>query len=722
MRKFLILIIAALAIGSFQLLSTTSEKPQVQASGDSRLTWSPPTLTNPETRNIGTLGATYNLDPGKDYIMKMPSTPVTRGKVSIVGGRNIHIIGGEFNIQGQPNNATISQRTMFLIKDSTGIVHIEGILGRGEDLSEGIQIDADNAIVQIQNVRIEHIHANDQVGFTDNHPDLIQTYGGVKELRLDKFTGSTDYQGFLMQPEYNSHQGPTRIKRTNIVGDPTARYLYWMSQNKGILDGPIIFEDFWVDVPTQRAGGLKKALWPESATTIATDSNGRLYATYNYTPAVTGRITEGLPPGGDFVPAGVAGIGYVSPGYQDGSPTPPPPTTPPTPPPPASVPQTPYGGTARTLPGVIQAEDFDEGGQSVSYNDTTVNNDGNSAYRNTGVDLRVYGSTIVVGHTVSGEWLEYTLNNPVARTYNLKLVSGTVETGRTITFHWNDSLIATMEVPQVAAWGTHLESTVNGIELPAGIGVLKISIGTPDVLNIDSFEFIQAEPDPIPPTPFACKGDYNTNQTLDISDFNIFAQNYKRSGIQCNLDMVGGDCYLNILDFQEFALGYKDNSYCSLRAGQSPYQNITKSLPVRIQAEDFDEGGQDISFNDTTANNDGNSTYRTTPVDLRVYSGNVMVANTFTGEWIEYTLNNPTEQAYNFTLNGGSIYTGRLVSLTWNGQQLGDVVVPQVAAWGNTAPITIPNVTIPAGGGVLRMSFETDYQNIDWIEFTPYNP
>lgn len=94
-----------------------------------------------------------------------------------MGGRNIVIIGGEIVIPWQGENPDIPSRTMLKLKASTGIVHIEGLLGRGDDISEGIQIAAPDAIVQIQNVRIEGIHARDQVEFTDNHPDIIQTWG-----------------------------------------------------------------------------------------------------------------------------------------------------------------------------------------------------------------------------------------------------------------------------------------------------------------------------------------------------------------------------------------------------------------------------------------------------------------------------------------------------------------------------------------------------------------
>lgn len=153
------------------------------------LTWSPPALKNPITIEItnrsepvlsfctswdGPYGC---VSDEQDYVLRLPDEPLTYG-LTVNGGRNIVIIGGEIVIPWQGENPDIPSRTMLKLKASTGIVHIEGLLGRGDDISEGIQIAAPDAIVQIQNVRIEGIHARDQVEFTDNHPDIIQTWGG----------------------------------------------------------------------------------------------------------------------------------------------------------------------------------------------------------------------------------------------------------------------------------------------------------------------------------------------------------------------------------------------------------------------------------------------------------------------------------------------------------------------------------------------------------------
>jgi hypothetical protein len=47
-------------------------------------------------------------------------------------------------------------------------------------------------------------------------------------------------------------------------------------------------------------------VWSSSASTLSFSSS----------PQISGVINGGLPPGGDYVPVGKAGTGYVSPGYQ----------------------------------------------------------------------------------------------------------------------------------------------------------------------------------------------------------------------------------------------------------------------------------------------------------------------------------------------------------------------------------------------------------------------
>lgn len=282
-----------------------------------RLQWPPPALTNPTTIHVNpTQDTALNLDPTKDYVISMPQVPVQYG-VSINGGHNIVMIGGEISIPWQGTNPSIASRRALKIQGATGIVHIEGVLMDGPDISEGINIAAPDAIVQVENVRIENIHARDEVNFTDNHPDLIQTWGGVGDLRVDHFSGSTDYQAFMLKSDFGAPHGPVTMENVSVVGEPTARYLLWFADN-GTGPTSLTLSSFYLAVPPQRVGGLSKAVWPDvdqpDPAVISTQGTYTV-ATWPSLP-IAGEAIDGTPRSGDFVPAGVAGIGYVSPGYQ----------------------------------------------------------------------------------------------------------------------------------------------------------------------------------------------------------------------------------------------------------------------------------------------------------------------------------------------------------------------------------------------------------------------
>src|SRR5947209_14181633 len=71
---------------------------------------------------------------------------------------------------------------------------------------------------------------------------------------------------------------------------------------------------------------------------------------------------------------------------------------------------TPFQGQPQGVPGTIEFEKYDNGGEGVAYHDTTSTNDGGQ-FRNDGVDVGAAADTgggYFVGSTNSGEWLNYT--------------------------------------------------------------------------------------------------------------------------------------------------------------------------------------------------------------------------------------------------------------------------------------------------------------------------
>jgi len=284
------------------------------------LFWEPPLLEDATLIRVSARPSStaINLERDRDYLLLFPDEPVTKG-LGIVGGRNVVIMGGEISIPHQ-DEPTIASRRGLILRDSTGTVHIEGLHLGGEDISEGIQISNPQAIVQLQNISIIGLHARDQEDFSDNHPDVVQPYGNVEELRIDRLTATTDYQGlFLSAPEGH---GPAIVRRTNIKGDPTARYLFWVRPDDDA--GAVELHDVWLDVPDERRGGIGRAVWPDVSSnrsrrpSIETGSDGirRVVWPDSMEPRIYGEIKAGTPPDGDFVKPGNAGTDYESPGYR----------------------------------------------------------------------------------------------------------------------------------------------------------------------------------------------------------------------------------------------------------------------------------------------------------------------------------------------------------------------------------------------------------------------
>jgi len=77
------------------------------------------------------------------------------------------------------------------------------------------------------------------------------------------------------------------------------------------------------------------------------------------------------------------------------------------------------------LPGRVEAEDFDIGGEGVAYHDLTPGNAG-GVYR-TDVDVDIRASANAGGYEVfnfdTGEWLQYTVRVPEAGTYRLEILA-----------------------------------------------------------------------------------------------------------------------------------------------------------------------------------------------------------------------------------------------------------------------------------------------------------
>ena len=105
-----------------------------------------------------------------------------------------------------------------------------------------------------------------------------------------------------------------------------------------------------------------------------------------------------------------------------------------------NVPQGPYGGTTHVIPGTIQLEDYDVGGNGSAYMDDTPGREvTNGPTFRTDEDVDIENCTDAgagynLGYTTAGEWLEYTIEVTKSGKYDLELRVACDGDDRTITF------------------------------------------------------------------------------------------------------------------------------------------------------------------------------------------------------------------------------------------------------------------------------------------------
>jgi hypothetical protein len=140
-------------------------------------------------------------------------------------------------------------------------------------------------------------------------------------------------------------------------------------------------------------------------------------------------------------------------------------------------PQLPYGGTARAIPGTIEAEDYDTGGEGIAYNDTTAGNSG-GAYRSDDVDIETCSEGgYDVNGIEAGEWLEYTVNVKTRGFYDIEMRVASASSGGSFHIEF-DKMDVTGPVSFEATGDAQTYTTVevNDVALNPGQHIMRLSM------------------------------------------------------------------------------------------------------------------------------------------------------------------------------------------------------------------------------------------------------
>jgi hypothetical protein len=139
------------------------------------------------------------------------------------------------------------------------------------------------------------------------------------------------------------------------------------------------------------------------------------------------------------------------------------------------------------------------------------------------------------------------------------------------------------------------------------------------------------------------------------------------------------------------------------------------TVPGRIQAEDYNYGGEGVAYHDTTPGNEGGA-YRNDDVDIEAAGGITNVGWIRDGEWLSYTATVGQSGTYIMTASVASPNSGRTAALSVGGSQAATIAVPNTGSFSAFTTVSVP-VTLPAGVHTLTLAFSGDGQNLDWIDF-----
>jgi hypothetical protein len=323
-----------------------------------------------------------------------------------------------------------------------------------------------------------------------------------------------------------------------------------------------------------------------------------------------------------------------------------------------NVPQGPYNGTWHVIPGTIQLENYDVGGNGIAYMDDSPGSSVTPTVNfRTDEDVDIENCTDVgggynIGFATAGEWLEYSVDVEKPGTYDLDLRVAADGTGRTVSVSMDGVNIASnVAIPNTGGWQAWQTTTVKNIDLKAGKQILRVTIGATDYVNLN---------------------------------------------------------YVTFKLIKELK--------------QEPYNGIAHQIPGRIQAEDYDLGGEGLAFHEANVEaNEGGADYRTDHVDIEETQdtdGAYNIAYIMQGEWLEYTVNVTSDGIYDLDLRMAADGDGKTLHIEMDGNDVsGAINVPNTGGWQTWQTVTVNGVSLTAGEHIMRIAFDASYMNLNYVEF-----
>jgi len=311
-----------------------------------------------------------------------------------------------------------------------------------------------------------------------------------------------------------------------------------------------------------------------------------------------------------------------------------------------------YNGPHKA-PGTVQAEDYNVGGYNVAYYDTTSGNSG-GAYRSDSVDIEAGASGRDVGWIVGGEYLTYSVNAATAGDYSLAIRAANPDAAaKTVTVSTGSSSTV-VSVASTGSFDTYNTFTSTGtLHLAAGSNIVKVTFGASRT-NFDYFT-VGAGVQPTPTTTVAVQ--------------------------------------------------------------PTPIKTVTV-LPITtivVQAEDYNLGGNNVAYYDTTRGNAGGA-YRSDDVDIETGASGRDVGWIIGGEYLTYSVNTGAAGDYSLAIRAANPDAAAKTVTVSTGSWSTTVSVASTGSFDTYRTFTSAGTLhLAAGRNVVKVTFGASRMNFDYF-------
>ena len=157
------------------------------------------------------------------------------------------------------------------------------------------------------------------------------------------------------------------------------------------------------------------------------------------------------------------------------------------------------------------------------------------------------------------------------------------------------------------------------------------------------------------------------------------------------------------------------------KAVELPYHGKAAVIPGRIEAADFDRGGEGLAYHDTDATNNGHQYRPLEGVDIEDTNddgGGHNVGYTAAGEWLRYTVNVKKSGTYTVSFRVASANNGGTLHIEDSkGKNLtGAVTAPGTGGWQAFQTVSV-SAQLKAGKQVLKLVEDAGGYNLHYIAF-----